>query len=389
MTSTAHGFAPSDLLADRAVADVAEGFRFLVDVTPSNIREARATFRSSGSAPTFEYRELEDDPELMAARIRAIPVDRVEDPTLSAFLVAKRRELVLQVDMLAARDTHDFVSLGIELYGTVHQVLLTEASQILEVLEPEVDPGPWIGPEEIAWRAEQELGHYRATVPDLEAAVEIREGTASLMVSNGDLLISPTSRISVGRIDALLHHEVGTHIVTHVNGVHQPLKVLASGLAGHDETQEGLAVLAEHLVGGLSGGRLRQLAARVVAVHQMLEGAEFPDVHADLTGRGFTDDQAFTIALRVFRSGGLTKDAVYLRGLRQLVDHLAAGGDLDPLWLGKMSLADAPLVADLRQRGLLVEPVLRPRFLAHPGAARRLSIMSDVTSLTQLVGSNS
>ena len=325
----------------------------------------------------------------MAARIRAIPVDHVEEPTLSAFLVAKRRELMLQVDMLAARDTHDFVSLGIELYGTVHQGLLTEASQILEALEPEVDPGPWIGPEEIAWRAEQELGHYRATVPDLEAAVEIREGTASLMVSNGDLLISPTSRISVGRIDALLHHEVGTHIVTHVNGVHQPLKVLASGLAGHDETQEGLAVLAEHLVDGLSGGRLRQLAARVVAVHQMLEGAEFPDVHADLTGRGFTEDQAFTIALRVFRSGGLTKDAVYLRGLRQLVDHLAEGGDLEPLWLGKMSLADAPLVADLRQRGLLVEPVLRPRFLAHPGAARRLSTMSDVTSLTQLVGSTS
>jgi hypothetical protein len=40
----------------------------------------------------------------------------------------------------------------------------------------------------------------------------------------------------------------------------------------------------------------------------------------------------------VFRSGGLTKDAVYLRGLRELVDHLSRGADLDVLWLGKMPL---------------------------------------------------
>ncbi len=40
---------------------------------------------------------------------------------------------------------------------------------------------------------------------------------------------------------------------------------MAIGLAGYEETQEGLAVLAEFLVGGLSPHRLRQLAVRVVA----------------------------------------------------------------------------------------------------------------------------
>ena len=66
------------------------------------------------------------------------------------------------------------------------------------------------------------------------------------MVSNGDvLLIGPEPGCRPARAEALLHHEVGTHVVTHVNGAHQPLQVLAVGLAGHDETQEGLAVLAE------------------------------------------------------------------------------------------------------------------------------------------------
>ena len=173
--------------------------------------------------------------------------------------------------------------------------------------------------------AQAELDRYRAFAPDIESHVEIRMGSTGVMVSNGDLLVAPTARVSAARADALLHHEVGTHIVTFVNGSHQQLRILASGLAGHEETQEGLAVLAEYLVGGLTAGRLRQLAARVVAVHQMVGGAEFPEVHRGLVDAGVSADQAFTITMRVFRSGGLTKDAVYLRGLHDLVHHLGAG----------------------------------------------------------------
>ena len=77
--------------------------------------------------------------------------------------------------------------------------------------------------------------------------------------------------------------------------------------------------------------------------------------------------------MRVFRSGGLTKDAVYLRGLHELVRHLGAGQPLETLWLGKMPLAAVPLVEDLHRRGLLADPLLVPRYLDHPGARRRLA----------------
>ena len=73
---------------------------------------------------------------------------------------------------------------------------------------------------------------------------------------------------------------------------------MAAGLAGYEETQEGLAVLAEYLVGGLSPARLRQLAGRVVAVHLMVTGASFADVHRRLVDAGFSRSGAFTIAMR-------------------------------------------------------------------------------------------
>jgi uncharacterized protein (TIGR02421 family) len=379
-----------DLVVDRELADIATSFRFLLDVTPVDLVEARTSFHATGTAPEFDYRPLTDDPAVTAHRLEQVPVDSVSDPTLASLLLSKQRELALQLQMLACRDTDDFLPLSIELYGTVSPALLAEAEDILAtVTAPAPEQGPWLDAHAFVQAAQEELDHYRGIAPDMESHVEVRDGSTGLMVSNGDLLVAPTIRVAASRLDALLHHEIGTHVVTHVNGANQPLRVLATGLAGADETQEGLAVLAEHLVGGLSASRLRQLAARVVAVHEMVGGAEFPDVHAGLVAAGVPRNQAFTITMRVFRSGGLTKDAVYLRGLRELVHHLGTGGDLDVLWLGKMPLTAVPLIAELHRRGTLTDPLLRPRFLDASAAQGRLAALDQVRPLTALIGDSS
>ena len=377
----------SDLAVDRELADLAGGFRFLLDLTPVDLADVRRRFEDDGEPPTFRYRDLEDDPALAAKRLDGIRVEEVSDPTLASLLHAKHRELRLQLEMLESRGSDTFLALSIELYGTVTHGLLATAQQILrEVHPPGLEEGPWLDADAVCKAAQAELDRYRAFAPDLESHVEVRDGSTGVMVSNGDVLIAPTCRVPVTRIEPLLHHEVGTHVVTHVNGAHQPLHVLASGLAGHDETQEGLAVLAEHLVGGLTPTRLRQLAARVVAAHLMVEGVPFTDVHATLVRDGIPHVQAFSTTVRAFRSGGLTKDAVYLRGLVELVDHLAAGGDLETLLLGKMPLTAAPLVRELHDRGVLRDPLLRPRYLDDPRARERLSEIAEVHSPVDLIG---
>jgi uncharacterized protein (TIGR02421 family) len=386
-TVTAESLSGTDLAVDRALADIATSFRFLLDVTPIDLVGARETFWATGRPPVFEYRDLEDDPRVMTERLSEVPVNQVDDPTLSSLLQAKQRELLLLVQMLSCRGSDEFLALSIEQFGAVSPALLDEAETVLgDIPPPRPDAGPWLDAEAFVDLAQTELDRYRAFAPDIESHVELRAGSTGVMVSNGDLLVAPTARVAASRAHALLHHEIGTHVVTFVNGSHQPLRTLASGLAGHEETQEGLAVLAEYFVGGLSAGRLRQLAARVVAVHEMLGGAEFPDVHAGLVEAGVPKVQAFTITMRVFRSGGLTKDAVYLRGLRELVNHLAAGNQLDTLWLGKMPLTAVPLVEDLRRRGVLVDPLLTPRYIEHPGARARLAHIHQVDSLASLIG---
>src|SRR5690606_5105905 len=139
-----------------------------------------------------------------------------------------------------------------------------------------------------AARAEREMAHYRSVDADIGVHVEIRPDATGVMVSGCDLIVSRALRVPTGRVPALIQHEVGTHLVTYVNGTFQPIRLMAAGLAGYEQTQEGLAVLAEHLVGGLTPFRLRQLAARVVAVHGMVTGLSFAEVHGDLVAAGFS-----------------------------------------------------------------------------------------------------
>ena len=383
----AEGLSAGDLAIDRELTDIALGYRFLLDLTPVNLIDARRHFFDDGTPPQFRYRPLEDDVDVVASRLAKVETHAVEDATLSHLLQAKHREVGLQVEMLRCRGSADFLPLSTELYGAVSPLLLATAGQLLdEIAMPPQDGEQSVDAVTFAHMAEAELDRYRQVVDDLDADVEVRDDGSSVMVVNGDVLIASTARVPTSRVTALLQHEVGTHVVTFVNGTHQPLRLLAAGLAGYEETQEGLAVLAEHLVGGLTAARLRQLAARAVAVHHMVEGLSFSDVHRALTGYGVPRVPAFSIAARVFRSGGLTKDAVYLRGLMDLLAHLSAGGSLDVLWLGKMALADAPLVEQLWSRGVLQEPVVHPRYLDEPAAQARLRQAGAVTSLVDLIG---
>lgn len=375
-----------DLAIDHALAQMSGSMRFLLDVTPVDSDDVRARFvEGDVHEPDFTYRELEADPEVLQQVVANIDVTSVEDPTLASLLRGKHRELTLQLDMLRARGSEDFRSLSIELYGSASPALRAQAEHVLERVHVTEGKGDAVHADELLAMAQAEIDHYSGIDPGIEMHAEVRDDVNGVLVSGSTLLIDREAAVQRVRADALLQHEVGTHLVTQVNGSAQPIQVLGTGLAGYDETQEGLAVLAEIGCGGLTPFRLRQLAARVVTVHRMTQGASFVESWEALVDAGFPKASAFTTTMRAYRSGGLTKDAIYLRGLVELLEHLAGGGSLDLLWLGKYSLQDLPLVESLDAAGVLSPPRLLPRWLDDPATAGRLDAAAraagDVTQL--------
>lgn len=366
--------------ADVALAEIDASFDFLLAVTPVNTDAAWQEFCASHRTitPTLHYRMLELDPALGKRQLYAVPLDHLEDPVLAQLLHDKRRELDHQLGLLEDRDTPRFLYGSLQLYGEVEDELLGEALAILRdtpaATSPDGSDGARCDAAGFAARARAELDHYRRELPTLATTISIRDDIGSLVVSHGNMLIPSTLDVPGRRVEALLQHELGTHVVTYLNGCAQPLRVLASGLAGYEALQEGLAMFVEFLVGGLDVDRLRLIAARVVAVRRFVERVAFPRIVAELVDEHrLAPRTAFTVALRVARGGGLTKDAIYLRGLRQLLAYLRAGNPLAPLLVGKLALDQIPLIEELLRREVLRPAVVEPRWLAAPGAAARLS----------------
>lgn len=364
--------------ADAALADVGSSFDVLLLVTPTNTEQAWRAFRRSGYArvPPLRYRPIPFDPAAVKRRLYQVALERVEDPTLHSLFEDKRRELDLKLTLLMDRGTRRFVHTSVAMYGGADRGLAELAAEILATLPPARDTmsGRALDAEVFRARAEEELDHYRRADPSLDARVEVRSDIASLMVSGGRVLVGSELRFAPSRVRALLSHEIGTHLVTWHNGRIQRFLLLAAGLPGYDELQEGLGVFAEWLVGGLDPLRLRLLAARVLAVRLLQDGADLVEAHHWLRDVGLSARTAFLVAVRVWRGGGFVKDAVYLRGLQTVLEHLRTGGDLDTLFVGKMATTHVAIVEELLRRRILAPARLKPRYLEDPDAQRRLAI---------------
>lgn len=364
--------------ADRALDEVARSFDFLLSVTPINAGPAFEQFAEGGyrHVPRFLYRPLSVDVDRQKRALYSIDFDRFEDPVLSRLYEERRLELDLQLSMIASRETPRFRELGRALYGPVEPALLDAARDILARCRaggPRPDNAS-IGPVAIGRRAEAMIAAYAADHGGFDARIELREDLPSgMMVTGPRLLIAKGMSVPRHRVKALLSHEIGVHLLTYFNGSAQGLRLFRSGLAGYEGLQEGLAVLAEYLVGGMTPLRLRLIAARVVACAMMLDGADFRTTfNAMLKEYGFSESTAFTLALRVYRGGGFVKDAVYLRGLLEILAHLEGGGSLDPFWIGKIAASHFPVIQELESRGLLKPARVLPRFLSANGAPERL-----------------
>lgn len=378
--------------ADRALGEISRSFDFLLGVSPINTVQAFEKFKSGGCGckPVFHYRPLPVSPEDEKRRLYAIDIRAVEDPVLESLFREKQREIDQQLMMLQCRNTADFRLASLMLYGPVEPQLLDDARDILQRHGPQGrrERGTEMVDCHIIKSAAEELvRNYAAQLPYFKADICLREDIApGMMVSGQSLLISTSTRMRRDRMDALLQHEVSVHLLTCVNGNAQGLTIFGTGLAGYEGIQEGLGVFAEYAVGALTTARVRLLAARVLAVDAMLAEADFVETFRMLHEQhGFSKRGAFNITARVYRSGGLTKDAIYLRGLKQVFAFIAGGNTLDPFWFGKIAESHVPIVEELTTRGMLSEPGITPAFLSRPQAMRNIERISSAPSWSHLI----
>jgi len=376
---------------DKELANVSNLFDFLLQVSPTNTESAWLKFKRGRfqTEPSFEYRPLPIDPSLVKSQLYKISIEKIEDPAIADIFYEKRLELDRKLNMLTDQGTSNFFYGSLQLFGTVSQEQVSFAKNILSKFRPyshDESAKNFLGAGKFAELAKKEINYYAQKYPGFKSNVLVCSDVTGLMVSRGNLLIGKNIKIPALRTEALLQHEIGTHVLTHNNGRLQPFKQLYTGLNNYDEIQEGLAVISEYLVGGLTRPRLRILAGQLIATYNMIQGASFIDTFRELDLiYNFNQYTAFSITARVYRSGGLTKDAVYLRSLLNILKYLGEEDDFNILFIGKISFSHIPLIKELIHRQVLTRPPILPRYLDNQNCVERLESLKDGRTVFDLI----
>ena len=375
---------------DKQLSDIEKSYQFLWLVSPSNIHDIKKQFFESNydKVIDYHYRLLPVDPDVLKRRLYNLKIEDIDDPAMSYLFREKREELDMQITMLSERGTRNFLYDSIRLYKGVDKVLCQEAQDILANVPEENDfhSDDLLDSKAFSSLARKEFDYYRKQDESFKCKVHIRKDVNVMMVSHGELYVPADYKMNRVEAEALIQHEVGTHVLTYYNGSKQPLSQLSIGLADYDPLQEGLAVMSEFMVDGLTANRLRILAGRVLAGEALMNGGNFQEIFRLLKmDYGFIPERAFNITSRIMQGGGFMKDIIYLKGLVMLKEHLKNGGDYEPLLAGKYGIKHTGIIKELTDRKVLKPLQIKPSFLHSDRMYEKLELIRQGLSLPQMV----
>ncbi|EOX4944208.1 MULTISPECIES: flavohemoglobin expression-modulating QEGLA motif protein [Vibrio] len=343
------------LAIDENLTQLVADIDILSSVNPLNYAQERERFIKNkySQEPSFQYSITNVDTHSAKRRLYELPLENIQDTQLQRLYADVIQSYADKLDQVNTIGTQEFLYNSLRYYGEPSAKDIANAHFILH-LPTEEEKEPQHDSRAIA-RFMQNFAQRNG----YECEIQVLDGMlANALVSGSRVKINHAAYITTDELEALAHHEMGVHLLTTLNGRQQPLKVLSLGCPANTNTQEGLAILCEYLSGHFSIKRLRTLALRVLAVESMIKDRDFRHTFMLLKEQYKASDlQAFTTTARVYRGGGLTKDYLYLRGFREVLNaYDRLGDDFSLLLCGKTELKYFELIRSLVSKEIFTQP---------------------------------
>jgi len=181
-------------------------------------------------------------------------------------------------------------------------------------------------------------------------------------------------------------HEGWVHLGTTINGLIQPIcTFLSKGPPSCTIIQEGLAMLTEIFTFSSYPARVRRITNRIISINMAEEGANFIEVFHFFREQGISEEESYQNTVRVFRGstpnkGPFTKDLAYSKGFILIYNYLRLViqkgylSHIPLLFLGKISLRNIHLIAELVEQNMVIPPrYLPPQFSDKAGLSSWMS----------------
>lgn len=343
---------------DEALISLAKKLKVSYYLEPINEAEQKRKFLANKREnPEFFYKDLEYNPKRIEQSLNSleIPAGQFER------IFRRKRGSLFQANEIIKNRGHGQIvrKITIKMHGVPSESLINWANKLLRET-PGVEDKKVVPSKVVKKALEDDLNYYGLT----DWSVEFSDKKlTSVYSAEKKVTISRERKFSKTDSARLVAHEIGVHILRAANGYQQPLKIFAVGLAGYLSTEEGLALYAEELAGMMSKEKIRDYAARVIAVDSVCQKLNFRETFNRLKRYDLSDDQAWDLSVRAHRGGGYVKDHLYLDGFKKIKDFAQKNGDFKTLYVGKVGIKDLPLVRELLKKGIIRKAKYIPRFL--------------------------
>ncbi|OGT44648.1 MAG: hypothetical protein A3F42_07995 [Gammaproteobacteria bacterium RIFCSPHIGHO2_12_FULL_37_34] len=288
------------------------------------------------------------------------------------------------IEMLMARGTPQFSEISKELYGSSQDVfhvgaptlkdlatLVTETlANIKDQVDTKADEKKYSSEETVEILSDR-LANYFSDRAHLR--VELSDGIIADASAGADRIkIHKGLKFSSREIRTFEIHEGWVHLGSTLNGMAQPVcTFLSKGPPSSTVTQEGLAIITEIFTFSSYPGRVQRLTNRINAVNMAEEGANFFDVYQFYRTQGLDENDSFQSTVRVFRGstpegGPFTKDLSYSKGFILIYNYMRLAvqrglvSRIPVLFVGKTTLEDLHILADLLDEGIVAAPKYIP-----------------------------
>ena len=298
------------------------------------------------------------------------------------------REYRMVIRMLEARGTEDFGLISQELYGAASDAFhagdptLADLGLMFSDFLNNIDKRGDLKDEPKNLNAKEAVDLLQRRLNKVfgeeESTIRVFESDGILAdaAAGADYIkIRSDATFNERDVKALEVHEGLVHVATTLNGLNQPVcTFLSKGPPSSTVTQEGLAILMEVIAFASYPTRLRKLTNRTRAIHMAEEGADFLQVFDFYCEQGFSQEDSYSNANRVFRGSTptgmpFTKDLSYLKGFIMVYNYIQLAvrkGKLEQiplLFCGKTTLEDMRTLRQLVDEGLVTPPkYLPPQF---------------------------
>lgn len=305
--------------------------------------------------------------------------------TLTRLLRRQCEEYSRAAQMLAARGTPAFSELAIELYGSPNDVFYAGGPRMSEMgtllfdvltdlnvqLQSQADVKRHT-PQQAQEILQSRLSHFFEKHPGKVTVMVSDDMIADAAAGADTIKLSQQAMFSDRDLRYLEVHEGWVHVGTTLNGSMQPnCFFLSKGSPSSSVIQEGLAVITEVVTFSSYPGRMLKITNRVIALDKVTQGADFLDIYRYFMDCGMSEEDSYNQSVRIFRgstpSGGpFTKDLSYAKGFVLIYNYIRFAisqkrvDSIPLLFVGKLVLDDLPLLGELMERGILIDPVYLP-----------------------------